>query len=505
MKKMYLFALFLIVFASKQYAQNIAYRNLYDDSKVAKIYINLPTDSLTWLYKNVLYDGNIKADFIFDDGVVKDTVKNIGFRLRGNSSRDAAKKSFKIKFNAFTKGVKYQTVKEINLNGNHNDPTMIREKLFYDIWNRFGLPERRVSFVKVYLNNAYFGLYTNVEELDDVWTKRVFKSDTGNLYKCTYPATLAYINDNQATYKALNNTTTTGGRVYDLKTNETLDDYSRLVNLIKTLNSTGLTDAQAYSVLNINDFLKAYAVDVTCGNWDDYAYNKNNFFLYDNPISKRFEFITYDTDNSFGVNFVSPDWSNRNIYTWHTKANAPVVDQLIKSKYFRNLYGVYTKNLIENVMKNIDTRIDSIRELIKEDARADAYRTRDYNFTYQNFYDNFDITPIGPAKYGLKQFLKLRTANSLSQLDVLSSTPTFDASDIKVYPNTFNDFLIIESSKNPILEFALMDAQGKIIQAKKGLFEQNFRLNTEESPSGIYFLQLRTTEGFKNVKVMCVN
>ena len=146
MEKMYLFAFFLIVFAPKQNAQNIAYRNLFDNSKIAKVYINLPADSLTWLYKNVLYDANIKADFVFDDGIVKDTVKNIGFRLRGNSSRDAAKKSFKIKFNAFTSGVKYQGVKELNLNGSHNDPTMVREKLFYDAWNATGLPPRRSAF-----------------------------------------------------------------------------------------------------------------------------------------------------------------------------------------------------------------------------------------------------------------------------------------------------------------------------------------------------------------------
>jgi CotH kinase protein/Secretion system C-terminal sorting domain len=505
MKKIYLFALLSIVFTPKQNAQNIAYRNLYDDRKVTKIYISLPADSLTWLYKNVTYDANIKADFVFDDGIIKDTVKNIGFRLRGNSSRDANKKSFKIKFNAYTKGVKYQGVKEINLNGNHNDPTMIREKLFYDIWNRSGLPERRISFAKVYLNNAYFGLYTNVEELDDQWTKRVFKSDTGNLYKCTYPATLAYINDNQATYKALKNSTTTGGRVYDLKTNEVTDDYSRLVNMIKTLNLAGVTDAQAYSVLNVNDFMKAYAVEVSCGNWDDYAYNKNNFFLYDNPISNKFEFITYDTDNSFGVNFLSPDWATRNIYTWHTKANAPVVEQLLKSKYFRNLYGVYTKNLIDNVLKNIDPHIDSIRELIKEDARTDSYRTRDYNFTFQNFYDNFDYTPIGPAKYGLKQFLKLRITNSLNQLNVLSDVPSFEVNDIKIYPNTFSNFLIIESGTYPITEYVMTDVQGKIIQAKKGLFEQNLRLNTEGSPSGFYLLKIKTTEGFKNIKVVCVN
>jgi hypothetical protein len=496
--------LLIFVFAQKQFAQNIPYRNLFDDTKVTKIYINLPPDSLNWLYNNVLYDNNIKADFIFFDGIKSDTVKNVGFRLRGNTSRQSKKKSFKIKFNAFTKGIKYQGVKELNLNGNHNDPTMVREKLYYDAWNRFGLLERRVNFVNVYLNNSLYGLYTNVEELDDDWLKRVMKSDTGNFYKCTYPANLAYINDNQATYKNINNGTASGGRAYDLKTNETKDDYTNLVKLIKTLNQTTLTDAQAFSVLNVEGFLKALAVEVNCGHWDDYAYNKNNYFLYDNPISKTFDFISYDADNTFGVNFLAPNWTTRNIYTWHSKADGPIVEQILKSKYFRNLYSVYTKQLITDVLKNMDSRIDSLRTLIKEDARSDSYHSRDYNFTYQNFIDNFDFTPIGPAKFGLKQFLSLRITNSLSQLDVLSPVSSLDLSDIKVFPNAFKDFLNIESTLFPILEYALIDSNGKIIKAKSGLSEQNLKLNTEGVALGFYILQLKTTQGFKNIKVVCV-
>jgi CotH kinase protein/Secretion system C-terminal sorting domain len=505
MKNKLLLSILILVFTQKLHAQNIPYRNLFDDTKITKISINLPQDSLTWLYNNVMYDANIQADFIFFDGVKSDTVKNVGFRLRGNTSRQSKKKSFKIKFNAYTKGVKYQGVKELNLNGNHNDPTMVREKLFYDIWNRFGLPQRRVSFVNVYLNGSLYGLYTNVEELDDSWLKRIYPIDTGNLYKCTYPANLAYINDNATSYKALKNGTATGGRVYDLKTNETTDDYSNLVKLIRTLNQTGVSDAQVYSVLNVNDFLKALAVEVTCGHWDDYAYNKNNFFLYDNPSKNTFDFISYDADNTFGVNFLSPNWTTRNIYTWHSKTDGPIVEQILKSKYFRNLYGIYTKTLINDVLKNIDSRIDSLRTLIKEDARLDSYRPRDYNFTFQNFSDNFDYTPIGPAKFGLKQFLNLRTANSLSQLEVLSPIFSLDLSEINVYPNAFKDFLNIESTTFPILEYALMDAQGKIMQAKKGLFEQNFRLNTEGVPSGFYILQMKSTAGFKNIKVTCMN
>ena len=48
----------------------------------------------------------------------------IGFRTRGNTSLQAGKKSFKIDFN---NGLgTWNGLHELNLNGSHNDPSMIR-------------------------------------------------------------------------------------------------------------------------------------------------------------------------------------------------------------------------------------------------------------------------------------------------------------------------------------------------------------------------------------------
>ncbi len=181
------FLLSLIFFALSYtglYAQN----TLYDNSRVSSVYIEISTDSLNWIMANVLSDHYCQAMFIYDYGTGRDTVQNVGFRLRGNTSRVSQKKSFKISFNAYVSGRRYQDVKKVNLNGQHNDPTMIREKLFYDTWNKAGMVERRTSFVRLYINNAYYGLYTNLEEYDKDWLIRVYGEKSGNLYKCTYPA-----------------------------------------------------------------------------------------------------------------------------------------------------------------------------------------------------------------------------------------------------------------------------------------------------------------------------
>ncbi len=494
-------------------AQNIPYRNLFDDSKVYTVYITLPADSLAWLYKNVNYDNNIKANFVFDDGVKRDTMLNVGFRLRGNTSRTSKKKSFKIKFNAYTKGIKYQGVKELNLNGSHNDPTLIREKLFYDIWNRFGLPERRANFTKVYLNNAYYGLYTNIEEIDDDMMKRVFgkDKDTGNLYKCTYPADLKYIDDNQTTYKNLKNSTVTGGRTYDLKTNETIDDYSGLVNLIKTLNQTPADklETEVPKVLNMTNFIKAYVVEVACGHWDDHAYNKNNFFLYHHP-NGYFEFISYDPDNSSGVDWLSKDWGTRNIYTWHLATNSPPIERLIKVKNIRNLYTIYHKSLLDNVLQNINGRVDSLRTLVIDAAKDDTYRTQDYSFTYNDFYNNFDYTPIKQAKYGIKQFYQVRKTNTLAQLELINGVNEQPLEGVTIYPNpAYNQvFIDIENAEIGTLKVELLDSLGvsvkTIFQDISTSKSETIVVNTEGVASGVYFLKIASKERVAVSKLLIV-
>ena len=207
---------------------------LYDDQKVSTIYLELPPDSFQLILSQLINDRYLKATMVYDDGVHRDTVEEVGLRLRGNTSLGAAKKSFKISINAFVPGREYQGVRKINLRGQHNDPTMVREKLFYDVWKNAGMKDRRASFVKLYINQQYRGLYTNIEELDKQWLDRHYADNDGNLYKCTWPADLVYLGADQSIYKAILNNPEE--RAYELQTNESADDYSRLVALIATLN-----------------------------------------------------------------------------------------------------------------------------------------------------------------------------------------------------------------------------------------------------------------------------
>ena len=108
---------------------------VFDDSVVPRIDISIDSDSLEWLLKEENLSSNhlFRASFSFDNGTMVETLENVGFRLRGNTSRNADKKSFKLDFNKYVSGRKFYGLEKINLNGQHNDPTVSRAKICADL------------------------------------------------------------------------------------------------------------------------------------------------------------------------------------------------------------------------------------------------------------------------------------------------------------------------------------------------------------------------------------
>jgi hypothetical protein len=506
-------ALFFVALGFRADAQN----PLFNDQNVPSIFIELPADSFAYLLENLVNDRYLLARFVFDDGLVRDTVETAGLRLRGNTSLGAAKKSFKVSFNTFLDGGRYRGVKKINLIGSANDPTMIRQKLFYDVWNRAGLPKRRVSFAKLYVNGAYRGLYSNVEEIDKEWLERVFPEKDGNLYKCIWPADLVYLGNNQATYQAiLNNPNDPASLAYALTTNETENDYSDLIGLMLQLNqpvnASFATNIQ--NVLNVDAYLKAFAVEVATGHWDDYAYNKNNYYLYHNLATDKFEFVSYDADNTFGIDWVNRDWAKRNCYAWH-KGNEPrpLVTKLLAVPAFKQQYTRYLDTLARFIIHpdSIFPRIDFFHDLITPAAVADPYRPLDFGYTVEDFHNGFTQTIDDHTPYGIKPFLSLRRDSLLAQITGMLTVST-DApppsGDFSVFPNPFRDrFFVGFEPENHSEEvfFQIFDARGRLIEAlRKDSGTSLLEWPLAGLSPGIYCLRVFSESGTRVVRLLCV-
>lgn len=393
---------------------------LYNDNTVPRIDITINPDTLHWIYQQENLDSDIEfsAIFIFNNGIIHDTIENVGFRLRGNTSRHSQKKSFKVSFNTFTSGAKYYGVEKLNLNGEHNDPSVMRAKIGWDILRKWNIAAPRSNHVEVYINNNYYGLYLNVEHIDEEFVKSRFAKNDGNLFKCLYPADLDYLGSNPDAYKLMAD----DRRVYELKTNKEIDDYSDLAEFIDIINNTSNNNlvCELEDVFNVYDYLKVIAVDILTGNWDGPIYNKNNFYLYHNTTTDKIEYIPYDLDNTLGIDWFGIDWATRNIYNWSPSGDPrPIYTSIMNNDELRNQYSYYINNLVTSTIDfdSLNTVMIATRNKLLPYITNDTYYSMDYGYTTTDFVNSTSTAAGNHVKYGLNPFLQARAASIISQVE----------------------------------------------------------------------------------------
>lgn len=401
---------------------------IFRDTSLAVVTVTMDPDSLDWLldWDNRWNYRYLPADMIFQNSTIAETLYNVGFRLRGNTSRSSAKKSFKIKTDKFINGQKLSGLDQLNLNGEHNDPSITRSLLCWRLFEVLHVPASRAAHARLYINGEYRGLYVNVEAIDKEFLRARFDDDSGNLFKCLWPARLTYISDNPDDYKLMEYP---GGgrppyRVYNLKTNEEEDDYTDLCNLITILDQTSDEELPVAirEVFDVEEFLRYLATNTLVGMWDDYWYNKNNYYLYHNKITDRFEFIPYDYDNTYGIAWDENDWGTRDVYEWGNNwyGSRPLVHRILNVSAFKNTYTYFLNELLTSAFTSTaqDPKIDSLKNHLYDAALEDLYRTYDYGFSFQEFLDSYEQDiPYGHVTYGLKPYVATRNSSALSQLN----------------------------------------------------------------------------------------
>ena len=397
---------------------------VYDDSSVGKVEIYIDSLSLEWMYEydNVESDSIHEAYIFFNNGSINDTITQVGFRLRGNTSRTSHKKSFKLDFNHFVPGRDFYGVEKINLNGEHNDVSIIRSKFSWDIFESIEMVAPRANHIEVYINDEYYGLYISVEHIDDTFLNKNFSDDSGNLWKCLWPANLGYRGSDPSDYHPW----VDDNRPYDLKTNDDEYDFTQLARLIHIINND--PDSLEH-ILDISEFIKYLAINILTGSWDDYRSLQNNFYLYYQPDIERFLLIPYDYDNTFGIDWFSINWDMIDPYTYYLIADTerPLADIVFNNESYRSLFSRYLRFYIDHVFNISEWGgwIDDTIEMIDSSAYYDTYRTLDYGFTYNDFINSFSANNYSNqhVKTGLKEFVINRVSSLEDQITFTDGNP----------------------------------------------------------------------------------
>lgn len=286
-------------------SSSVDYWTVFDDSRLRRVDISLT--SVDWAY--MWTDPEAKLQVNADAVVFGERLDDVGFRMRGQFSlrESGEKKPWKIDTDAYVEGQEFHNLRQLMLLNNIGDPSMLQEKLAYDAMHFAGAPASHACFVDLWIDftdddrpPVFWGVYTMVERVDKKFLSSRFGRDTkgGNLYKANHalrgPMDLIYYGPRIESYPTQN-----GLYAYGKATNEEEADYSDLINLIYVIDGVQYDTPEDFAtaleeVFNVDSFLRYMAVVNVLGNWDSYPYTGNNYYLFNNAVTGKFEWIPWD-------------------------------------------------------------------------------------------------------------------------------------------------------------------------------------------------------------------
>ena len=319
---------------------------------------------------------------------------SVGVRFKGNSSYNQArtlKKPFRIKLNEFVKGQKIEGIGAFSLSNGLNDPSLVREPLYFEMASALGLKAPRTNYAALYINNEYYGLYVLGEVVNSDFLKNYFgsKEDTGNLYKANIGANFADLGDDKAKYK----------EVWEKQTNEDVDDWTDLIELCRIIDKTPAAQLKAKlePLMDIDSVLTALALDNATVNLDSYVGLNQNFNIYRRPSDKRWVWLVWDPSLAFGA-FTAGVTSIPELATEYVQTGGgfggggggmpggapggglpaagtrPLATKLWEIPEYKERYRQIYKNLIDRIFlaeKNI-SRANTLRSMIRPYVAIDT-------------------------------------------------------------------------------------------------------------------------------------
>lgn len=271
--------------------------------------------------------------------------ENVGVRFKGESSMwgfPTEKKPFKIKIDAFNEEQTFFGLTKLSLSNGFRDPSFLREKLFYDAGGEF-LPCGRANFAKLFINDVYWGLYTNVKQVDKRQIQRHFGgNEDGNLFKGDPQGWLVWYGPEWWMYDSK----------YKLVTNEAANDWSDLIDLIDRVDNSSILDFQdelepAFHIRNFLFLSALYNLYITL---DSYIGEGHNFYLYHRDDTDRFTILPWDGNEAFAacLAYVWPDLLELPLFWERSQEHPrPLVNKMFDIPEYRDIYLMDYQHIVE--------------------------------------------------------------------------------------------------------------------------------------------------------------
>lgn len=340
-------------------------------SNLPRVDLTIDYENFQILNANVFSDRYVDAKFQYGDRTYW-----VNIRYQGRSTRNLSKKNFRVRF---PDGQLFQGGKQTILSSQFRDPSLMRSYLSYDLFRRAGLMTPNVTFVSLFINRKYHGIYLMTEPIDEFFLRNRGKQ-IGNLYQAS---------------NAVAHFTLTDGVDIRLKFRKKLGNegnYSDIEYLLALLDHTPISELseQLERIFDVNSYLEYMAVSALIANWDGFI---NNLHLYNDPQQQRFVVIPWDMDLSFGSSEVD----------WNVMTGNELNHRLLEIEAYRMIYELKLQAHLNDLFseQRMFNLIDQLKNLLHEMYGMDP------------FLQGYSLEQEAEE---LKEFIRLRRAFLLSEL-----------------------------------------------------------------------------------------
>ncbi|HNA64862.1 MAG TPA: CotH kinase family protein [Saprospiraceae bacterium] len=396
-------------------------------------------------------DARLVCSYILLNGQKMDSV---GIRYKGNSTYNATrnKNPFNIKLDHVKSDQNYQGYKTIKLSNCFMDPSMLREVMGYYISRQY-TPASQANFMKVYVNDSYIGLYTNVEAVSSDFLSRKFYSSDGAFFQCdrtdkqvTVPGSCQPANPGSA----LRYSSSDSACYYNAYELQSDYGWASLLSMMNRLNNNVTVVDQ---VLNVDRALWMLALNNFFVNLDSYSGSGHNYLVYEDDHG-IFQSIMWDLNEFYGA-FTNTGQGQATIAQMRSldpllhlnNVDRPLISKLLSIPSYKKRYLAHLKTIMTETQANnfYKAKATEWQNLIRSSAIADknkffpdsAFELNVNNDYALNNGPNGAKTYPGLTKFATERsdFLKSHVSLNVIQPAIESYTPQ---------PNVFGDSIFFQ-------------------------------------------------------------
>lgn len=270
---------------------------LFDSATVHEIAVTFDDTDYDAMIESYQADGDktwISATIVIDG----ETFKNVGLRLKGNSSlrglsaedaEDPAALPWLIRLDKYDDSLSFDGTTSFVVRSN-TTKTALNEAVALELIELSGLATQQAVASRFSVNGGDEALRLIIENPDDAWAAEAFDS-AGLLYKAEADGDYTYRGDDAASYE----------EIFDQEAGE--EDLTPLIEFLKWLDGAddATFNAELADHLEVESFARYLAVQELVDNFDDISGPGNNSYLHYDTTSKLFTVVAWDQNLSFGT------------------------------------------------------------------------------------------------------------------------------------------------------------------------------------------------------------